>query len=226
MNPRQAKKEFENGIENLSGKYRKSEIFTDFLDYIVYLIRTDKADKQIERLQQRYSDEEFREFIRLFELLGSASLDYYDALGDFFMEYVSMGHNGQFFTPDSICKLLARMTMDENTTGAISDPAAGAGRTLLAAASINPHLEFVGADLDPNCVKMCLINFWMNSLNGWVVCMNTLTMDVYQTWRVRRLKDTDGYYIPYCYQVSRPEEAVIQSIKVKAEAKQLNLFEI
>ena len=35
-----------------------------------------------------------------------------DIFGEFFMEYITHGHNGQFFTPEPICEMMARMQGD------------------------------------------------------------------------------------------------------------------
>lgn len=34
-----------------------------------------------------------------------------DCLGDYFQEYISGGHIGQFFTPQNICELMASLTI-------------------------------------------------------------------------------------------------------------------
>jgi len=82
-----------------------------------------------------------------------------DILGDAFMGG-NLNDAGQFFTPDNVCELMARMTNhDEKIVGKrIADPCCGSGRMLLAAARLNPHNFFFGQDTDLRCVRMTAIN--------------------------------------------------------------------
>ena len=70
----------------------------------------------------------------------------YDALGDLFMEYLSFGKNGQFFTPQPICDAMCLMTLETPEDGkTVCDPTCGSGRMLLGAAKINRKMIFFGA---------------------------------------------------------------------------------
>lgn len=112
--------------------------------------------------------------------IGERSEGYTDALGDIFMDFVSHGHNGQFFTPQPITDMMAQMIITDPADGkSICDPTCGSGRMLLSAAKINRKFKFTGADLDQRCCKMTAINLAMNSLQGEVAWMNTLTMEHY-----------------------------------------------
>jgi type I restriction-modification system DNA methylase subunit len=94
---------------------------------------------------------------------------------------ISNGHNGQYFTPTPICDMISAMTIGDNSQPGqtVCDCACGSGRMLLAAAKINRHMRFYGADLDIACCKMALVNMMLHSLTGEIAHMNTLSNDFY-----------------------------------------------
>lgn len=98
-----------------------------------------------------------------------------DILGDIFEGGITFGENGQFFTPEHICDVMAQLSMDASVSGKrIYDPACGSGRTLLAAADIAPNNEFYGQDIDIRCVRMTAINLALRNLHGYVIWGNSL----------------------------------------------------
>ncbi|HUQ68567.1 MAG TPA: N-6 DNA methylase [Planctomycetaceae bacterium] len=102
-----------------------------------------------------------------------------DILGDIFQGAITYGEAGQFMTPEPVCQMMARMTIegaDEKSTGrrTVSDPCCGSGRMLLAVAELQPHWEFVGQDVDLRCVRMTAINFALRNLYGHVIWGNSL----------------------------------------------------
>lgn len=98
-----------------------------------------------------------------------------DILGDLFQGGITFGEHGQFFTPESICKMMAQMNIDASMTGKrIFNPACGSGRTLLAASDINRDNEFYGQDIDIRCVRMTAINLALRNLYGCVIWGNSL----------------------------------------------------
>jgi methylase of polypeptide subunit release factors len=107
-----------------------------------------------------------------------------DILGDLFMGGVTFGENGQFYTPESICQMMAQMTMDPDVSGkTISDPCCGSGRMLLAASDVAPRNEFVGQDVDLRCVRMTAINLALRNLYGWVIWGNSLAREQRRVFR-------------------------------------------
>jgi type I restriction-modification system DNA methylase subunit len=72
-----------------------------------------------------------------------------DVLGDLYEGAITYGEHGQYFTPDSLCNLLCRLTGTEGKT--VHDPACGSGRMLLAAARVNRNREYIGTDKDERC---------------------------------------------------------------------------
>ncbi len=121
-----------------------------------------------------------------------------DILGDIFQGAITRGQNGQFFTPDDLCKLMVQLTVaDGGREGeekeeapdaelaairsmfgkSIHDPCCGSGRLLLAAAKENPHGYFVGQDVDHRFAKITAINLALWNLYGKVIWGNSLTLD-------------------------------------------------
>ena len=99
--------------------------------------------------------------------------------------------NGQFFTPDSLCKLIADITdadVEESVSKIgfvmVNDPACGSARSLLAhfmrKTHDNPALAgkyfYDAADIDfPTC-KMAACNMMIHGMQGRVVCQDQLSL--------------------------------------------------
>lgn len=108
-----------------------------------------------------------------------------DIFGEMYEEFFQSGFtqksNGQFFTPQSISDLCAKVTINEKSCEftAINDCACGSGRMLVAVAKISNKHFFFGEDLDVNSVKMCTLNFLMNGMTGIVTHQDSLNMNKY-----------------------------------------------
>ena len=120
-----------------------------------------------------------------------------DLFGDYFMEYgANKKDRGQCFTPDSVCELLAGLSMSINEGTdfdtmchyvpgfgrkvVVNDCACGSGRLLLAAGATYRHIThkndvyLVASDIDERCCKQSAINILVHGFYGEVVCMDTL----------------------------------------------------
>jgi type I restriction-modification system DNA methylase subunit len=107
-----------------------------------------------------------------------------DILGDIFEGAITFGEHGQFFTPEHLCEMMARMTVNVNISQKrIGDPACGSGRTLLAAAKIAPHNEFIGQDIDLRCVRMTAINLALHNIRGFAIWGNSLAGEQRMVYR-------------------------------------------
>ena len=130
----------------------------------------------------------YKEWIQIVaDELDKGEKYYYDYLGVFYEDVIQSkykaGTNGQFFTPQCVSKLMAK-TLMQNTGGVINDCACGSGRLLLDSHSENPSAILIGQDLDPVACKMAVLNFYVSGVRGSVIHMNTLTLDVFEAWRV------------------------------------------
>lgn len=205
LRPGGALKRFASYFEKISYSRSKSEAFLDFIDYAVLMLNINKEPADFAKLESKYkTKEEHILFYQMFELMAIASTNFNDALGDLFMELVSHGNNGQFFTPMDISDMMAIMSFSgqEVEDGqSVCDPACGSGRTLLSAAKINRNLKFYASDIDITCVKMTLINFVLNSMVGEIVHMNALTLEHWRTYSVRKILDPkSNHFLPYYYE--------------------------
>jgi hypothetical protein len=112
-----------------------------------------------------------------------------DILGDIFQGAITYGEGGQYFTPESLCELMARITLEAaDGTAAecmtIADPCCGSGRLLLAAANVRPDCELVGQDIDLRCVRMTALNLALHNRYAHVIWGNSLANEqklVYRT---------------------------------------------
>lgn len=113
-----------------------------------------------------------------------------DFLGSLYME-LNLGNHwkGQFFTPISVCDMMARITIDETVEtmerkgwASINDPSCGAGATLISAANVlrekgidyqNKAL-FVAQDIDRITGLMCFIQLSLLGCAGYIVIADTL----------------------------------------------------
>lgn len=83
------------------------------------------------------------------ELVAAMDKSDADVLGDVFQGCITYGDAGQYFTPESLTRLMAQITVDPDarpTNGRpiyVNDPCCGTGRMLLEAASTNPHVTIL-----------------------------------------------------------------------------------
>ncbi|HAN37655.1 MAG TPA: hypothetical protein DCQ29_02030, partial [Chitinophagaceae bacterium] len=184
------KRKFQNALEFLARTYGIRQIFTDLLDTLLYPLIIDDSGALARNPLPQYKPNEIEIFQQMMLEVGTIMDDdgtgLNDALGDLFMEFLSFGKNGQFFTPQCICDMMAAMQGEMEDGQSVCDCACGSGRMLLAAAKRNRNLRFYGSDLDITCVKMTAINLAMNSLKGEVAWMNTITMEHYGSFKIHR----------------------------------------
>lgn len=105
--------------------------------------------------------------------------------------------NGQFFTPDHLCRLMAEVTNQADSQEAaqncyvtICDPACGSGAMFLASvwAMIRKKVDFqtsclcVGRDIDIRCVWMAYIQLCLYEIPAVVVHGDSITMEEWSVW--------------------------------------------
>ena len=173
-----------------------TNVFVDFLDYTIGYFNP--FPQPIQGWKEKYDTSDNVKFhdmlITYFQVMEhelSRSL-WYDAFGDLFQSiHVKGNNNAQFFTPPSLCDLMAQTSLESykgeeptqmTTFGkriVISDPSCGSGRNLLAANAIfdknqwrKPYL--VCEDIDPTCCKMSAINLMAHGCFGEAICHDSL----------------------------------------------------
>ena len=121
--------------------------------------------------------------------------NYFDLFGKLYEQMFLLkskaSSNGQFFTPDDLCRLMADITDDdveENESDRghvrVNDPACGSARTLLAhfmAKTRKDHAlagryYYEAADIDLPTCKMAACNMMIHGMQGKVVCQDQLLL--------------------------------------------------
>ncbi len=77
---------------------------------------------------------------------------------------------GEFFTPQQVSELLARLASWNNTNiQKVYDPACGSGSLLLKFAKTigkqNPNLQYFGQEVNPTTYNLCRINMFLHNIN-------------------------------------------------------------
>jgi len=98
-----------------------------------------------------------------------------DAFGDAYEFLMTMyasnagKSGGEFFTPQEVSELLARLTAaDGHTIRSVYDPACGSGSLLLKFSKTigkeNPALKYYGQEINPTTYNLCRINMFLDTL--------------------------------------------------------------
>jgi type I restriction-modification system DNA methylase subunit len=186
-------------VNQLGRRHDLARVFNDLLTLGICSFHTtniksrlQEKDEENERLYletiKPYKREELEEFGKAIGTIQLSAYEgpYSDILGEFFMQHITRGQNGQYFTPEPVCDMMARMNLEgiEGEGKRIQDPACGSGRMLLSSAKINHRNYFYGADSSSTCAKMATLNFFLNGLKGEVSWMNSLSMEWFGGWHI------------------------------------------
>ena len=188
--------------------YTPDAVFEGLLDYIIGYLNPSVVPVPVDGWKFKKEDNEsFDRMMRITTDIYCQQIGrhgWYDPFGDLYMAiHAGGGGKGQFFTPVSVCEVMAEVTCggwnesDGQQTPfgrriVINDCAAGSGRLPLAgyckmldkmqrewgysaakAEARRPYM--ICEDLDFNCVKMSAINMAFHGCFGEAVCHNTLT---------------------------------------------------
>jgi hypothetical protein len=173
--------------------------FVELLDWTLLPFKKwDNAEQQSKALETYQLHPKVTQLATLINIIGELSEEFNDPLGELYMQAISNGHNGQYFSPTPICEMMAAFNISGDSLPhlTVCDPACGSGRMLLAAAKLNRHMQFYGADLDSNCCKMALVNMLLNSLTGEIAHMNTLSNEFYTGYKTATTI-VNGYHMPF-----------------------------
>jgi len=192
---------FSKELEKIAYRHQLVRVFDDFMQMAICAFSYGKMEDRYAELCKGYNAEE----IKLFgNTLGAMVMDYEkasdttgiwgDILGRFFEETNSSRQAsamGQFFTPESVCDMMARVTASHDVAGqsfTVNDPSCGSGRNLIAHSRLDPENRtrcfYTACDLDSRCVNMTTLNFVMYGMRGVVIHMNTLSLEIYSGYRV------------------------------------------
>lgn len=198
------RKEFVKIFHDLARLHQPWEIWSDFVTMFACAISNGVDKSHLEQREalylqrvNRYNEAEQELFPKLTARTVIALDDdpEQDFLGSIFME-LGLGntHRGQFFTPYSVCKLMAEIA-ESDITGvvrkdgyaSINDPCCGSGAMLIAGVNnakyklekagfnFQHHILVVGQDIDPIAVMMAYIQLSLLGMAGYFKVGNSLT---------------------------------------------------
>jgi len=199
-------KKFSNILNELSYSYSRSTVFDDFLQMVVCSLSIGTQEDLYFKTIKKYKATDLQKFAEAFAFLvvdmdnGGEGLR--DCLGDYFQEFISGGHNGQFFTPSPICDMLASITMSEINGETVADCACGSGRILLAAAKVKRNIKVFAADISYSCCLMTLINLSLNNIPGVVCWQDSLNLKIWGQWVIE--KNLMGVCVIHKMEIEQP----------------------
>lgn len=226
-------------FQKLSNRFHTWQVWQDFIVMTACTIsntvdRSEKHLKSRTKMHQehssKYTEAELLLFNELFEQMVECleRNPEQDFLGSIYMQLELYSHwKGQFFTPFSLCQLIGELNTEsaltqisEKGSVSVSDPACGAGATLIAFANViqqhfinskvklnwQNHVLFVGQDIDTVVALMCYIQLSLLGCAGYIKIGNTLTEPMathddmthywftpvyfHEVWHYRRLCNT------------------------------------
>lgn len=194
------KKEFLNRFKSLTGAKQDWQVWADFIESAAIAISSamDRVQykKRMERHQQiisGYDREQQSTLGRMYALVVEALNEEpeQDFLGSLYMELGLSNHwKGQFFTPYSICRMMASTQLEDAAERiarenwiSINDPACGAGATLIAARNElkrqrvdwPAQVVFIAQDIDYVTGLMCYVQLSLLGCAGYVVIADTIS---------------------------------------------------
>jgi len=194
-------KEFEREIRILCQRHQLWRGFSDFcelsaLSLVNVVEQRPEREVRYREILAAYSPEEVQVFPRLLGLttMGLEGLDR-DFLGELFMRLELGSHwHGQFFTPMSVCRMIAEISLvDANPEEIIAhkgfvslhEPAVGAGAMVIAFAAamqargLNPQTSshVTAIDIDGTAARMAFVQLALLGLPATVIIGDTLAPD-------------------------------------------------
>lgn len=214
-------------LNSLAGRYSRWVIWQDFITMAATAIcnsvphpQREAREKLYMQCAEKYDAKELECFAKMLAeiTLGLEANLQQDFLGELFMA-LDLGNEwrGQFFTPYSVCCLMASMTFTENALDKVkrrgwadvNDPACGAGALLIAFANacldngVNYQRQvlFVAQDVDQLAGMMCYIQLSLLGCAGYVAVQNTLTNPItsYDAYSLLPRDDGNIWYTPMYY---------------------------
>lgn len=175
------------------------EAWQDLMSFIAFSIsnacdndiaRKNKRESEYMSLISRYKYQDYIPKLFAMVVIALEKNPDQDFLGELYMSLDLGSHwHGQFFTPYSVCRMMAEMLYEDKRTRniiTVNDSSCGAGATLIAQANllkqkgINYQKDaiFVGQDIDRVVAMMCYIQLSLLGCSGYIVVANTLTNPV------------------------------------------------
>ena len=178
---------------------KQEERLDAFCDFIISLFSTDSYKKDgFKPSVETQGNLDYMVLVGLWADMVSNEMEKgnsFDLFGQLYEQMFLLkskaSSNGQFFTPDSLCRLMASITdadvEEKEYNGGmvrVNDCACGSARTLLAhfmAKTSKDHAlagryYYEAADIDLPTCKMAACNMMIHGMQGKVVCQDQLSM--------------------------------------------------
>ena len=194
-------------IRKLAQTNGLNTVFTTFLEITATSIaaqmdpmNAEEREKRYQEMESKMTPDELTSYARMFALLTLATREYAedpcDILGDIYHELkLNNEWNGQFFTPDHICRLMAQIVnidvpTDQDGPVTINEPTCGSGTMVIGAVwamqrkgiDYRRKSFFVAQDIDIRCVWMAYIQLSLYGIPAVVIHGNTLTVEEWSHW--------------------------------------------
>lgn len=208
MKQKSTKDELVEEIRKLSSSEGLNTVFTTFLEITATSIaaQMDPANaaerkKRYQEIARKIKPESLTSYARMFALLyltiREHENDPCDILGDIYHELrLNNEWNGQFFTPDNICRMMAQIInpvdefTDKEKPVTINEPTCGSDTMIIGAiwAMQRQNFDyrhkafFVAQDIDIRCVWMAYIQLSLYGIPAVVIHGNTLTVEEWSRW--------------------------------------------
>ena len=221
-------KEFVGIVNDLSYTRQKWQVWEDLITAISCTISNvlDREPERWEKREQLYRDSIHRlgdadKAARAYAIIVEALENNpdQDFLGSLYMRLELGSHwHGQFFTPYSLCHLMAKVQMPDPKAEvekrgwiSICDPAIGGGAMMIAAvtqlrtAGVNyhDHVLFVGQDVDSIAGRMAYIQLSLLGCPGYIVIANTLSNPITGNVLCPDIREgQDFWFMPFFFRQS------------------------
>ena len=202
------RKELVSEIRSLAQSQGLNTVSTTFLEITANSLAAQTDPENAEKRERRYQEmastmtpELLSSYARMLALLFLTVREYRDdpcdILGGIYHELnLNNEWNGQYFTPDDVCRLMAQITLPSDELSAndgpitINEPTCGSGTMVIGAIWAMQRKEFdyrhntffVAQDIDIRCVWMAYIQLSLYGIPAMVIHGNTLTMEEWDRW--------------------------------------------
>lgn len=236
-------------INSLTPKYGRWRIFSDFVQLAGYAISNlvdnmhyDEREEAYLSIVKRYNAQEMTIFANM---LGQLQMEivqankYQDILGHIYEELELYNEsNGQFFTPELVCTMMAKMTagnlkeqLSKKEYLTLGEPCSGSGRMIFAFAEemrrqkLKPNKQLLvhAMDVDIVCAMMTYLQLSLYDIPAIVTHGNTITMKVNSEWYTPAFVVDEWYKKLDQIAESKLEEKT-QIIELPGEVYQMELF--
>ena len=196
-------------IRQLGQTLGVNTVFTTFLEVTATCLSAETDPSTAKERQARYQEliegmetETINAYARMCALLYLAVRENWDEprdiLGAVYHELnLNNAWNGQYFTPDDVCRMMAMITLGEDKLDSanqelltVNEPACGSGAMVIGAVwamkksgfDYQQKSLFYAQDIDIRCVWMAYIQLTLYEIPAVVVHGNTLTMEEWSRW--------------------------------------------